>query len=501
MSLEPMQIEEATIAGIQEAMRTGKITARSLVDSYLARIAAYDQHGPAINAVVSINSGARDRADELDASLSSTGELSGSLHGIPMLVKDCIETVDMPTSFGSVAFADYRPTNDATVVRNLREAGAVVLGKTSLPDFAFSWWAYSSRTGETKNPYALDRDPGGSSSGTGASIASNFATVGLGTDCGGSIRVPASFDNLVGVRSTPGLVSRNGVGCLLFFQDTIGPMARTVVDAATVMDVLVGYDDADSLTAAYVVARAPKRYTELLMADGLRGARIGLVKNALGSDADPYAAPVNKVVTNAIDAIRNAGAEVIELEIPDLAHHIDATSLYVTSSKQDINTFLAARPNAPMKTLQEIYESKQYHPRLDLLEACATGPDQAVDDPEYYPRFAAREVFTRTVINVMAQHRVEALTFPSVQVIPPLHKLLDQGVWSTLTFPTNTLIASQTGMPAITVPAGYANGELPVGLEFVGLPYDEPTLFRLAYGFEQATRQRRPPATTPELSN
>lgn len=502
MGAQPFDIEEVTIHGIQSALQAGEITCRELVEAYLARIEAYDKKGPELNSIVTVNPKALEEADALDRSLEQTGDLTGPLHGIPVLVKDCIETENVPTTFGSIAFDGYQPKNDATVVKNLREAGAIILAKTTLPDFATSWWAYSSMSGETKNPYDLDRDPGGSSAGTGAAIAANLGAVGLGTDCGGSIRLPASFDSVVGVRSTPGLVSRNGVGCLVFFQDTIGPMTRTVADAATVMDALVGYDPADSLTAAYSVARAPKSYTESLAADGLSDARIGLVTNTFGSDEDPLVPPVNRVVADAVEAIKEAGAEVIEVEIPNLLDHLVATSMYVDRTKHDINEFLAARPDAPVKTLQEVYETKQYHPRLDLLELCATeGPDDPDSDPEYFRHFAAREEFERTILNVMAHNEIDALVYPSVQVASPTREQLNTGRWTTLTFPTNTLIASQSWLPAITVPGGFTEEGLPVGMEFVTKPYDEPTAFRFAYAFEQATKYRRPPESTPELSN
>jgi amidase len=344
----------------------------------------------------------------------------------------------------------------------------------------------------TRNPYALGHDPGGSSAGTGAAIAANLGAVGIGTDCGGSIRVPSSFTNLVGVRSTPGVVPRTGSSYLVIFQDTIGPMTRTVADAATVFDVIAGYDASDPYTAAYVVARAPRSYRALLDAGALEGARLGLVTNALGGDDLAGAAAVNAVVAAAVEALRGAGAEVVDVAIPDLAHHIEGTSQYVARTKHDINTFLSERPQAGGQTLQDIYAAKQFHPDLDLIDAVMTGPDQPEDDPDYFRRFAAREAFTRAVVNVMAGDRLDALVYPTVQVPPPT--LDGRREWTTLTFPTNTLIASQTWTPAISVPAGFTAEGLPVGLEVVGKPYDEPTVFRLAYAFEQATQHRRAPA-------
>jgi amidase len=492
MTTASFRIEEATIDVMHAAMRAGELSSRALVETYLRRIEAYDRGGPRLNAILGVNEAALTRADELDAALARDGGLSGPLHGIPVLVKDCVETSEIPTTFGSTAIRGYRPAQDAVVVRKLREAGAIILAKTTLPDFATSWFSFSSVSGDTKNPYALDRDPGGSSAGTGSAVAANLAAVGIGTDCGGSIRLPSSFCNLVGVRSTPGVVPRTGSSYLVIFQDTIGPMTRTVADAATVFDVLAGYDPSDPYTAAYAIARAPKSYRQLLDRDALHGARLGLVTNALGSDDDPDAGAVNAVVAGAVEALRGAGATVVEVAIPDLAGHIEATSQYVARTKHDINAFLADRPEAGGRTLQDIVAAGQYHPDLDLIDAVMEGPDQPEDDPDYFRRFAAREAFTRAVVNVMAQNDLGALVYPTSQVPPPTME--GRKAWTVLTFPTNTLIASQTWMAAMSVPAGFTDAGLPVGLEFVAKPYDEPTVFRLGYAFEQTTSHRRAPA-------
>jgi amidase len=490
---------EATIGDAHRAIEDGTLSARAMVDAYLERIAAYDQQGPSLNAIVSLNDTARARADELDASFTTTKNLSGPLHGIPILVKDNVETADMATTQGTIGLQNYRPKHDATVIKKLKAAGAIILGKTTLPDFATSWWAYSSLSGETRNPYALDRDPGGSSAGSGAAAAANFAMAAIGTDCGGSIRVPSSFDNLVGIRSTPGLISRKGAGTLVFFQDTIGPMTRTVTDAARIFDCLVGYDPDDSLSAQYLAAKAPDSYQDGLDYNGLKGARIGLVTNALGADDDPFAAPVNRVVADSIASIREAGATVVDLAIPDLMQHIVNTSMYVNCSKFEINQFLMARPDAGVRSLTQIYEQQRYHPMLDLIDACISGPEMPEYDPMYYRRLAAREEFARVVLNSMAGASLDALVFPSVQVVPPTRTQLNERVWTTLTFPTNTLISSQTWLPAATVPAGFSEDGLPIGLEFLVKPYAEETMFRLAYAFEQATGHRRSPASTPEI--
>lgn len=492
--VKAFELEEATIAGIHRAFRATQLCARELVDSYLARIKALDQRGPRLNSVVRVNPQARAQAVALDQTYAKTRKFHGPLHGIPVLLKDNIDTLDVPTTYGSIAFADYQPHSAATVVQKLRAAGAIILGKTTLPDFATSWWAYSSMSGETRNPYDLARDPGGSSAGTGAAIAANLATIGLGTDCGGSIRVPASCNNLVGIRSTPGLISRAGASTLVFYQDTIGPMARTVRDAVTTFESLTGFDSADSLTVHAEIAGAPRRYATALDSQGLKRARLGLVTNALGSDRDPFAAPVNTVVSAAVARIQRAGGTVLPIEIPNLMQHVVATSMYVNCSKRDINAFLAARPDAPLRTLNQIYELKKYHPMLDLIDACVTGPELPEYDPLYFRRLAAREEFQRVVLNLMAQHKLDALIFPDIQVVPPTRKQLNTRVWTTLTFPTNTLIASQTWLPAISVPAGFTDNGLPVGLEIMARPYAEATMFRLAYGFEQAEPQRRKPS-------
>jgi amidase len=487
-------IEEATIGGIQRAFRAGRLSARALVNAYLKRIKRIDQGGPTLNSVVMTNGGALAQAAALDDAYARNGRLQGPLHGIPVLLKDNIDTCDVPTSYGSVAFAAHQPTRDASVVARLRAAGAIVLGKTTLPDFATSWWAYSSRSGETRNPYDLARDPGGSSAGTGAAIAANLACVGLGTDCGGSVRVPASHCNLVGIRSTPGVVSRVGSSPLVSWQDTVGPMARTVRDAVMVFDAIAGYDPHDSMSVNYAIARPPKRYTEALDRDGLKGARVGLVTNALGADSDGHAAPVNALVRAAAQSMADCGANVLDVQITDLAQHLRETSMYVNCSRHDLNAFLGAQHAAPLRSLQQIYEARQYHPMLDLFEACLTGPEVPEYDPLYFRRLAAREAFQRQIVHLMAALRLDALMFPDVQIVPPTRAQLDARVWTTLTYPTNTLIASQAWLPAITVPAGFADGGLPVGLELMGKPYDEPTLFRLAYAFEQATQHRRAPS-------
>jgi Asp-tRNA(Asn)/Glu-tRNA(Gln) amidotransferase A subunit family amidase len=492
-------IEEATIEQVHAAYLAGTLTCVELVQGYLDRIATYDQQGPALNAYVTLNPDVLAQATRLDEILATTGKLIGPLHGIPIAVKDQVETAGIPTSFGSIALKGYVPAEDATLAAKLKDAGGIFLGKTNLPDFATSWFGYSSAGGETRNPYDLARDPGGSSAGTGAAVAANLALIGVGEDTGGSIRLPASFTNLVGVRVTPGLISRNGLSPLVVFQDTAGPMCRTVRDAAIMLDAMVGYDSRDPYTTAYVVAGHKGSYIQTMEAHGLTGARMGVLKEAFGSDADPDCAEVNKVIRTAIESIRSAGAEIVEVSLPGLMEFVVETSLYITHSRHDINKFLASRPQLPYTSFDAIYQDGKYHKNLDLIEEVMTGPLDPADDPAYYRKLAARDAFQRAVVGLIAENRLDGICFPSSQVLPPTREELRNGRWTVLGFPTNTLIAAQTWLPSICVPAGFSSSGIPVGLEMVVLPYHEPDLFRLGYAFEQATRHRRAPDSTPAL--
>lgn len=498
---ETFTLEEATIDTVHAAYRVGTLTCVALVQLYLDRIAACDQTGPAFNAFITLNPDALADAARLDEAFARTGTLTGPLHGIPVAVKDQAETKGLATSFGSIAIKGYVPEEDATIVRKLKEAGGIVLGKTNLPDFATSWFGYSSAGGETKNPYDLARDPGGSSAGTGAAVAANLALIGIGEDTGGSIRLPASFCNLVGVRVTPGLISRAGLSPLVVFQDTAGPVCRTVRDAAILLDALVGYDPKDAYTTAFTIAGHKGSYTDHLDAAGLSGTQIGVLKEGFGSEDDPDCAQVNHVIRDAIAAIDAAGAEIVEVSLPTVMDFVVETSLYIAHSRHDISAFLKSRPALKYASLDAIYADGQYHDKLDLIDQIMTGPEKPDDDPSYYRKLAAREAFQRAVVGIMAEFGLDGLCFPACQVLPPTRESLQAGRWSVLGFPTNTLIAAQTWLPSICLPAGFARAGVPVGLEMLVLPYREPDLFRLGYAFEQATRHRRPPtADQPPLN-
>src|SRR5215510_1149517 len=352
----PFQVTEATIAELQTALAAGSVTSRDLVAMYLARINAYDQQGPALNSISAVNSEALAEADARDAERKAR-RVRGPLHGIPVIVKDNYETVTMQTADGSRSLAGWVAGSDAVLVRKLRDAGAIVVAKSNMHEFARGITTLGSLFGQTRNPYMLERNPGGSSGGTGAAIAANFAAVGMGSDTCGSIRIPASHNSLAGIRGTQGLLSRTGILPLAHTQDIGGPLGRSVTDVALVLEAIAGYDPADPQTAESV-GNLPKRYTESLDLNGLRGARIGLVTNFPRTAEDPA---VTAVVRAALDEMRAQEADVVEATIPNWqALFPDPSDPYVViryEFKFDLNAYLAQHPSAPVRSLEEVLAS------------------------------------------------------------------------------------------------------------------------------------------------
>jgi amidase len=490
------QLQELTIDAFHGALRDGEMTAVELVDWYLARIEQHDRAGAQIQAVVTVNPLARAEAAARDRLLAQTGELSGPLHGVPVLVKDQAETAGLRTTFGSILFEDYMPESDATLVAKLREAGAVILAKTAMCDFAAGWFSFSSVTDHTKNPYDLARESGGSSAGTAAGVSANFGLVGIGEDTGGSIRIPASFNNLFGLRVTTGLISRAGFSPLVHFQDTPGPIARTVRDLARLLDGIVGYDPADPFTVTASAGCSPGGYTRALEVDvPLDGWRVGVLETGFGSDANPDAEPVNRVMRAAISRLEQLGVSMTpELEIADLPAWISATSVYAMQSKADIGEFLSNRPHVPVASFMDIYESRRFHPLNDLFHDISEAPEAIDDDVECLRRRLNQQHFQRLILNLFAAHKIDFLIYPTVQVMPPTRDELAALKYTALTFPTNTVIAAQAGLPALTVPVGFTADGLPVGLELLGTPVAETQLLQFAQGWEQSTRPRVAPA-------
>lgn len=485
--IQPFEVEEATIADMQKAMEQGKLTSVQLVQMYLDRIEQYDDQGPSLNAVLTINNDALDIAAELDAERTRTGARS-NLHGIPVLVKDNYDTNDMPTSAGCLCLKDSVPDEDAEQIARLKEAGAIILGKTNLHEFAFGITTSSSLGGQTLNPYALDHYPGGSSGGTGAAIAANFAAAGLGTDTGGSIRIPSSFNSLVGIRPTIGLASRDGIIPLALTQDVGGPMARTVEDAAIMLDAIAGYDPEDVVTAASV-GQIPESYTDNLDADALEGARIGVATELFGSSSDAEQ-ETSSIIYNAIDEIERLGATAIEIQLPNLAELAKYPSLSSYEFKFQLNDYLEGLgEDAPYSTLSEIIASGNYD--LDQEQSMKSRDARETLETEEYKDIVLKrtKLAKDALLKVMADNNLDAIVYPSTtQAAAVIGEPQNVG--------GNNRLSAFSGFPAITVPAGFTTDGLPVGIEFLGRAYDEGKLIKLAYSYEQGTQHRKAPMLT-----
>lgn len=492
------ELVETTIDEIHDAMESGDVTSEELVERYLERIESYDRSGPELNGIVTVNEKAVERARELDETLATDGFV-GPLHGIPVLMKDQGETAGIRTTFGSEACSDYVPEQDATVVTRLKDAGAVILAKTNIPDWASAYFGYSSEQGQTKNPYDLERDPGGSSAGTGSGVAANLGTVGIGEDTGGSIRVPSANCNLFGIRVTTGLISRTGFSPIVPRQDTAGPMARTVTDMTYVLDTLVGYDPDDEWTGA-VSQVDVESYENYLNEDGLKDKRIGVLREAFGDDDNPRAAQVNSIVESALEVMTEAGAEIVDpVTIPELDEQIEDTTVYGYYGTIHLNAFIAERDDIPYDSIREIYEAGAYHEDLDLIKAIAETTDTPEEELDFWRKSLGQESFRRDVLETFAADDLDAIVFPDVQEVPPKIEELGEE-YTTANFPTNTPIGAQTQCPAVSIPGGLTEEGLPVGVEVLGTPYSEHQLIEIAYAYEQKTETRHTPESAPPLT-
>ncbi|MGA8870401.1 MAG: amidase [Candidatus Acidiferrales bacterium] len=495
----PFELDEVTIAELQEGMRSGKFTSRGLANRYLARIAEIDKAGPSLNTVIELNPEVLAIADQLDAERKSKGP-RGPLHGVPILIKDNIGTADhMRTSAGSLALAGFTPEQDSGVARQLRKAGALILGKTNLSEWAnfrssHSSSGWSGRGGQTHNPYAFDRNPCGSSSGSGAAVSANLCALAVGTETDGSIVCPSSANGVVGIKPTVGLVSRAGIIPVSHNQDTAGPMCRTVADAAALLGALAGPDPADSATAASH-GKIPLDYTRFLDPKGLRGARIGVLRKTF--DFSEVIAPVFK---SALDAMRDAGAVLIDVEIVSLGKFDDSElTAMLYDFKADLTAYLAAAgPKIPVSSLKELIafnernrDTEMPYFGQDLFEkAEAKGP---LTEKAYLDAHAKNHRLARTegIDATMDKHKLDAIVAPTAGpswLTDHIDGDHDTGGTSSL--------AAVAGYPNIHVPAGFVFG-MPVGVSFFGRAWSEPQLIRIAYAFEQATRARKPPRFLP----
>jgi len=505
--VKPFELDELTLAALQDGMKSGKFTARSLAEKYLARIGELDTSGPALNSVIELNHEALTIADSLDAERQSKGP-RGPLHGIPVLIKDNVGTADhMMTTAGSLALLGFTPAKDSGVARRLRESGALILGKTNLSEWAnfrssHSSSGWSGRGGQTHNPYAYDRSPCGSSSGSGAAVSASLCAVAVGSETDGSIVCPCSANGIVGIKPTVGLVSRAGIIPISHSQDTAGPMGRTVADAAALLGVLAaGADPDDSAT------KAPGRkvagdYTKFLDRGGLRGARIGVVHKSYD-----FSESVASVLRAALDAMKHEGAVLVDpVEITSLGKFDDSEmDVMLYEFKHDLNAYLgSAEPNAPVRSLKEVIAFNEKYTDKELtyfgqdlfVAAEKKGP---LTDKAYLDALTKNHRLARTegIDAVMEKYRLDALVAPTagpswlIDLVDGDH---DTGGTSSL--------AAVAGYPNINVPAGFVFG-MPVGISFFGRAWSEPTLIKIAYAFEQATLRRKPPRflSTVDLSS
>jgi Asp-tRNA(Asn)/Glu-tRNA(Gln) amidotransferase A subunit family amidase len=491
------EVEEATIAQVHDAMKAGRLTCRALVDAYLRRIAAYDKNGPAINSIILLNPDAAKEADELDRRFAQSG-LTGPLHCVPVIVKDNFQTAGIQTTDGALALAGFIPDKDAFEVKRIKGAGAIVLAKSNMAEWAFSPYetVNSILPGYTKNPYALDRVTAGSSGGTAAAVAASLGLVGLGSDTGNSIRGPSSHQALVGIRSTMGLTSRAGVMPLSLLADIAGPMARTVEDAARVFQVIAGEDPDDPVTAA-ARTHPPQDYLAALNRDGLRGATIGVLRQAYERpSADPE---VVAIFMRAVEDLRRAGATIVD---PATVEGLDAIRRPqglgpCMGFKYDLNRYLAAQGDrVPVKNLAEIIKSGRFHPSAQRrLEQAESGPENGPDSAACKADDAYREQVRQAVLRTMDKLKLDAFVYPTWSNVPRLI-----GDLNTPAGDNSQFFSPTTGFPAINVPMGFTRGEtLPAGMTIYGRPWSETTLIRLAYGYESVTHRRRAPASTPPL--
>ena len=514
-------IEEATVAGVQAAYLRGEISARDIVAAYLARIEAYDQQGPHLNSIINLNPAALGEAVALDASLRATGQLFGPLHGIPILVKDCIDATGMPMTSGFQGWKNYIPPTDAPLVAKIKAAGGIVLGKASLSEFTSGGGdnINSVLPGFARNPYNTAYATGGSSGGTGGAIAANFALIGIGTDTGGSIRMPSAHCALVGIRPTVGLVSRTGIQPNNSVRDTAGPMARTVTDMALLLDAIVGPDPADPATAR-AAGHIPATYTTALKRDALKGARLGVLRQVF---APKFTDP--RIIANferTLAELRAAGAEVVDdFTVPEI-DTLPRAPQTPARRKADMITFLAAHPGIPYASPQAMADSRLAHPlhQAGLEAAAAAGPVET--DPATLKGLQVEEAYRAAFTRAMDARRIDAVIFPTWAQLPVVNgdrntqimtaepkpvpaaaggatgagatSGIVTGLGSSLTFVGSTL-----QWPALSVPSGYLGAGLPVGLQILGRAWDDARIIGYAYAYEQATHYRRPPPAVPPL--
>jgi Asp-tRNA(Asn)/Glu-tRNA(Gln) amidotransferase A subunit family amidase len=492
---ETFDVVETTIADIHAAYQSGALTARALVQIYLDRIAAYDQKGPAINSVISLNDQALEEADRLDAAYKESGPV-GPLHGIPVIIKDQADVTGMPTTMGSVLFKDYMPDQDSFVAAKLKDAGAIFLGKATLGEMA-GGDTHGSLFGSTRNVYDLERTAGGSSGGSGASVSANFCTVAVGQEGFASIRRPSIWNGVAGMRPTAGLVSRSGVlSGWPSINGSLGPMARSVTDLAKLLDCMVGYDPDDPVTARGF-GNAPDSFAGLLDTGALKGARIGIVRESLARNSDPDSEDFNQV-TQIFDAavtdLAKAGAEIIDpVTIPDVAELLAKRSEDADLNAESLKEYLSRSANPPYQSRDDMMAS----PLLsEVTELCSRRLHNEKSPEANHASMKARDLLMTNLLKVMADHQLDAIVHKAVEHQPTLIKDgINPPYISAKGVPhINTFLVF---VPSVVVPAGFSADGLSAGITFLGRPYDDANMIRFAYAYEQATHHRRAPSCAP----
>ena len=487
-------LEEATIQTIHAAFASGQLTCAQLTRLYLDRIDAYNLKGPSLHAIITVNAQAMETAAAMDRQYQADRASAGALHCIPLVLKDNFNTADMPTTAGNVSMKDSRPSADAFTVAKLRKAGALILGKANLQEFARGGMSKSSLGGQVLNPYDLTRTPGGSSGGTGASVAANLALAGTGSDTGQSIRSPSSANNLVGVRPTRGLVSRSGLVPNSQTQDEVGPIARTVTDAAIILDVMAGYDPADPITV-FGRGRQPASFTHLLRADALKGARIGAMTNLFGKDERHR--EVNKAMDGVIARMERQGATVVRFELPEYDRLLPVLATDVYEARTVMEKYFAALPHdSPIRSFGMLLAAKTsaVQQALEAEYAIADGMNSA----DYKNRMLNRDKLRLAVANKMAELNLNAILYPHQRILVVPVTAADQSE-------RNGPLSNGTGFPAVTFQAGFSAPTataplgVPIGAELLGLDFTEDTLLSFAYALEHTANPRKTPASTPPL--
>jgi amidase len=487
-------LEEATISSIHSAFASGQLTCARLTRLYLDRIEAYNLRGPSLHAIITVNPKAMETAAAMDRQYQANRAGVGALHCVPLVLKDNFNTADMPTTGGNVSMKDSRPAADAFIVAKLRSAGALILGKANLQEFARGGMSTSSLGGQVLNPYDLTRTPGGSSGGTGAAVAANLSLAGTGSDTGQSIRSPSSANNLVGVRPTRGLVSRRGLIPNSQTQDEAGPIARTVTDAALILDVMAGYDPADPITA-FGRGHQPASFTHLLRADALKNARIGVMINLFGKDERHR--EVNAAMEGVIGRMERQGATVIRFELADYDRLLPVIATDTYEAKTVMERYFAALPpNSPITSFSALLAAKTsaVQKTLEAEYAVADGMNSA----DYKNRMLNRDKLRLAVANKMAQLNLDAILYPQQRILVVAVTAVDQSE-------RNGPLSNGTGFPAVTFQAGFSAATataplgIPIGAELLGLDFTEDKLLSYAYALEQAANPRKSPRSTPPV--